>query len=142
MNARKLEWQRENRRAFVSKHGYSTNAHYATGKLREAVLERDGRKCVKCGTTEAEHLKKWGRPITIDHKNKDRSENTMGNLQTLCLTCHGNKDLIARLRVQKIPNHKTVIVSMRLGGATYDAIAHYLGFSLTGIWKWCQKWGI
>lgn len=139
-HARKMQWQRENRRKFVVENGYSSASHYATGGNREAVLGRDGYRCVRCGMTDEEHKVKWDRPITIDHKSKDRSDNSMENLQTLCLTCHGKKDLIPRLRAQRVPNFKVRIISMRTAGATYQQIADELGFSLTAIWKWCGIW--
>src|ERR1039458_2719363 len=82
----KMAWQRENRRAFAAKHGFSTTANYGTGKLRNAVLDRDGHCCVQCGMTAQEHLERWERPITVDHKDKDRKRNVIENLQTLCLT--------------------------------------------------------
>lgn len=138
--ARKNAWQRKQRRDFAANHGYSTASHYAAGGNRQAVLERDGHKCVKCGMTDEEHREKWSRPITIDHKNKDRSNNSMENLQTLCLQCHGNKDLIPRLRRQRVPQRKAEILAMRKSGATYQSIADTVGFSIGAIWKWCQKW--
>jgi len=138
--ARKTEWQRESRRKFVQKHGYSTTSHYGAGGNREAVLERDGYCCVKCGMTDTEHKEKWDRPITIDHKSKDRGDNSMENLQTLCLTCHGNKDLIPRLRAQRVGPFKGRILAMRAAGGTYQQIADELGFSIATIWKWCGVW--
>lgn len=138
---RKTQWQREARAKFAAAHGYSTTANYGAGGNREAVLERDGFACVRCGMTDAEHKATWNRPITIDHKSKDRSDNSMGNLQTLCLTCHGNKDLIAPLRAQRIPQHKAEILARRANGVTYQTIADDLGFSAGGIYKWCKFWG-
>lgn len=138
----KAEWQRQQRRAFKIEHGYSTHAHFATGGLREAVLIRDGRKCVGCGMTEAQHLERWQRPITVDHKDKDRRHNTLDNLQTLCLSCHGRKDLIPSLRVQKVPEHKDRILAMRAAGVSYQEIATATGFSIAIIHRWCQRWGV
>jgi 5-methylcytosine-specific restriction endonuclease McrA len=137
---RKTEWQRQSRAKFAAKHGYSTTANYGAGGNREAVLERDNYSCVRCGMTDAEHKAKWDRPITIDHKSKDRSDNSMDNLQALCLTCHGNKDLIAPLRAQKIPMYKAEILTRRAAGEPYQRIANDLGFSIGGIYKWCKKW--
>ena len=57
------------------------------------MLERDDYCCVACGMHYLEHKKKWGRPITIDHKDRDRRNNSLDNLQTLCLSCHGRKDI-------------------------------------------------
>lgn len=136
----KLAWQRAQRRAFAREKGFSTSADRATGGLRESVLERDGYSCVRCGMTDAQHRQLWGRPITVDHKDRDRSHNTMDNLQTLCLRCHGSKDLSPRLRAQVVPEHKQTILRLRATGATYQAIADSLGFSIASIWKWVRKW--
>lgn len=53
--------------------------------------------------TNDEHVNRWGRAITIDHidgagRNKLTSEknNDLDNLQTLCLSCHGKKDVMRR----------------------------------------------
>jgi len=138
--ARKNEWQRNQRRKFVERQGYSTASHYATGGNRENVLVRDGYKCVRCGMTDAQHKEKWARPITVDHKSKDRSDNSMENLQALCLTCHGNKDLIPRLRAQRVPEFRERILAMRTAGATYQQIADEIGFSIAVVWKWCRVW--
>ena len=135
----KLEWQRDQRRDFASARGYSQTSDYATGKLREAVLIRDGRKCVRCGMTEAEHLAKWNRPITVDHRDKDRSRNTMENLQTLCLSCHGKKDN-TNFRREKVPNHKQTVLEMRAAGATYQAIGAQIQASIGAIHKWVKRW--
>ena len=67
------------------------------GGIRIEALERDGYKCVKCGMTNEEHLEKWGRSITVHHKdNKGRyskeKNNKLDNLVTLCLRCHGRED--------------------------------------------------
>ena len=59
--------------------------------LREQVLRRDNYRCVKCGITREEHLQKWGVDLNVDHINRNRKENTLKNLQTLCLICHGSK---------------------------------------------------
>ena len=92
MSAAKLAWQRKARSAFKERNGYSQKATYETGGRRAAVLERDGHKCVRCGMTEAEHLARWNKPITIDHRDRNRKNNTPENLQTLCLECHGEKE--------------------------------------------------
>jgi 5-methylcytosine-specific restriction endonuclease McrA len=59
--------------------------------LREKVIKRDGEKCRQCGMTRKEHLDRWGADINVDHLNRNREENTMENLQTICLICHGSK---------------------------------------------------
>lgn len=71
------------------------------GGNREAVIERDGQKCVRCGMTRTEHRAKFGRDITIDHIDGNGSNmpqrfknNAMDNLQTLCVSCHSKKDVV------------------------------------------------
>lgn len=138
--ARKTEWQRNQRARFAAEHGFSTTADYGCGGLRKAVLARDGYRCVGCGMADAEHKATWDRPITVDHKDKDRSHNTMRNLQTMCLTCHGRKDIIPRLTVQQVPKHKDSILQMRSARVTYQAIADHFNFSIGSVWKWCRRW--
>lgn len=136
----KKEWQTNHRRSFAAAHGYSTSSNYGCGGLREQVLERDGYKCVKCLMTDAEHKAKFGRPITIDHKDRNRQHNTMDNLQTLCLSCHGAKDLLPRLRQRQVEARKPEIIERRKSGATYQRIADEFGFSIAAIWKWVKAW--
>ena len=136
----KREWQKRKRDEFKKNYGYSQSANYGCGGLREQVLERDGRKCVRCGMTAEEHAKRWNRPITIDHKNKDRKDNTMENLQTLCLRCHGSKDLLQGLRIPRVPEIKDKVLALRDAGRTYMAIAKATGFSIGAIYKWIQRW--
>ena len=136
----KIEWQRKHRQAFHASKGFSTKSDYATGKQRESILERDKYRCVKCGMTDAEHKEKWGKPITIDHKDKNRKNNDPSNLQTLCLTCHGRKDLIAALRQRKAEAHKDKILQLRRDGKTYQQIADELSLSIATAFKWIKRW--
>ncbi len=140
----KNDWQNNNRAEFKQANGFSqtTNYRFGGGDTRSNVLKRDGYKCVVCGMSDEEHLQKWGKPITVDHIDKNEKNNAMVNLQTLCLTCHGKKDIIPELTEQKIPEHKEEIKTMRASGMTYQAIADKLGFSLAGVWKWIQKWNL
>lgn len=137
---KKILWQRENRRQFKAENGYSTNAHYATDGLRKSVLERDGFACVKCGMSDSAHKTTWNRPITIDHINKNHSDNRMENLQTLCLPCHGAKDITPYLKEKQVEPFKTEILARRASGETYQSIANRLGFSVASIWKWFKRW--
>lgn len=140
MNEAKREWQRKDRAAFKASHGYSMTAHYGAGRLREDVLVRDRHACVQCGMTDAEHKAKWDRPITIDHKDRNRDNNTMENLQTLCLACHGRKDQLPRLRAVKMEVHRSLIESRRAAGVTYQQIADEIQVSIASVWKWDKRW--
>lgn len=55
-----------------------------TSKMRKTVFARDGHKCVKCGKTAK---------LTIDHIKPIAlgGDSSIGNLQTLCLTCNCGK---------------------------------------------------
>jgi Sigma-70, region 4./HNH endonuclease. len=140
MRPAKRAWQRRQRQEFAAQHGYSTAAHYATGGLRERVLQRDGYRCVRCGMTAEEHMARWGRPITVDHIDKDRTHNSLDNLQTLCLRCHGSKDISRSLITPLAPEYKQTILRLRKQGRTYREIAHSIGLSVGAVWKWVQRW--
>ena len=133
---RKLEWQRNNCRLFSKRMGYSLTAHYSSGGNREAVLIRDGYKCVECGMTDIEHKARWNRPITVDHKDKNRKNNRLENLQTLCLPCHGRKDISKKL-IFKIPETEIrAIKALRSQGMTYQEISKAVGRSIAVAWKY------
>ena len=57
------------------------------GGLRDIVLIRDQYTCVICFTDMN---------LTVDHIDRNRSNNVLENLQTLCRSCHGRKDGQAR----------------------------------------------
>jgi len=136
----KARWQRNHRRAFKAAHGFSETSYYGTGKMRLIILKRDGYKCVECGMTDAEHKTKWNRPITIDHKDRDRSNNTPENLRTMCLRCHGRKDLIPELTDRKISNDRLDIMSSHANGETYKSIALRYGCCQATVCKWIKIW--
>ena len=94
---------REANKLYKRLYGHSKE-HF--GGLRKEVLERDNYQCVLCGMSNEAHLEKWGRKITIDHidgngRYSKKPNNTMENLQTLCLSCHGRKDQLRSLRKQE-----------------------------------------
>ena len=57
---------------------------------RRRALERDGWRCVKCGISNLEHLRKYAQSLHAHHvvpRHKGGSNNER-NLITLCAECH------------------------------------------------------
>lgn len=74
---------------------------YAFGGNREIALERDNWTCQECGMNNEQHILLFGRSITVDHidgngRNSNTQNNSLDNLITLCLRCHGRKDKRAK----------------------------------------------
>lgn len=93
----------------IIRHKYNQNYLHKLnfGNNREQAIQRDGEKCVQCGMTREEHKIRYGRDITVDHingkgRNETRKEkdNRLENLQTLCLSCHGKKDILRSSKLQ------------------------------------------
>lgn len=89
--------------------------------------------------TDTEHKTIWNRPITIDHKDRNRANNALGNLQTLCLRCHGAKDLIPRLRASKVQPFIQGMRAMRAAGSTYQQVADIYGVSIATAYKYLRS---
>ena len=75
-------WNREN----YDYSAFTKNSYKKNGKTTAApLIKLRGQKCENCGLTE------WmGQPIKLEvhHKNGDRSNNELDNLQLLCPNCH------------------------------------------------------
>ncbi len=65
------------------------------GKTREIVLKRDGDKCVECGLSREEHLKKYSKDIIVynpsikNRKDRKYFKDKPRELITVCLSCQG-----------------------------------------------------
>ncbi len=55
--------------------------------VKNAVRNRDGRKCVDCGMTEKEHRKKTGRTLDV-HRLVPDSVYAVDGCIALCMVCH------------------------------------------------------
>lgn len=72
------------------------------GGNRFKVLKRDKYRCQKCGITNKEHIKIYNRDITIHHIDGNKKNNSLDNLITLCLSCHGKEDIKKHKRQLKV----------------------------------------
>ena len=61
------------------------------GGNRYAVLDRDNHECIICGMPEKEHLLIWNEELHVDHLDRNRDNNAMDNLQSICIRCHGSR---------------------------------------------------
>jgi len=67
------------------------------GGNKQLALERDNFQCLNCGMSQEQHFILFNRGLTVDHidgkgRNSEVKNNSLDNLQTLCLRCHGHKD--------------------------------------------------
>lgn len=106
------------------------------GGNREVAIQRDGEKCVKCGMTREEHLAKYHYDITVDHIDgmgtgvpPEKKNNSLENLQTLCMPCHANKDTVLR----KLNYIKAVNIRHMRNELTQGKIAELYGVHETNV---------
>ncbi len=87
-NVRKslAKWRKEHPILRKKKAKIQNNNSRFAGR-REQVLMWDGYMCRICKSRD---------DLTVDHIDRDRKNNRMDNLQTLCRPCHGRKDGQAR----------------------------------------------
>lgn len=57
-------------------------------KVKAAVRDRDGLRCVRCGVTDEEHRERFGRGLEV-HRKTPGGVYTVDGCETLCRMCHG-----------------------------------------------------
>jgi hypothetical protein len=57
--------------------------------IKRAVRKRDGMRCVSCGMTDAEHLKRYARTLDVHRLTPGSLYAVDETCQTLCRPCHG-----------------------------------------------------
>lgn len=99
---------------------------------REKALQRDGYKCVDCGMSNEEHLKKYPMGLSVHHidgkgKNSLVKNNRLSNLQTLCCSCHCKKDRKrnSSKKVLKWNKNKIVKENAKDNNLSYNMMTEY-----------------
>lgn len=57
-------------------------------KIKDAVRARDGYRCVHCGMSQDEHLRRYGCRLHV-HRKRPGSKYTQAGSETVCFSCHG-----------------------------------------------------
>lgn len=72
--------------------------HFTTGKsvYRQRAIKEYGAKCRQCGYDQCEAM------LDVDHKDNNRANNALDNLDVLCVWCHA-------LKTRKVPNHGRLV---------------------------------
>ena len=81
-------WHKHKKRLIIESRIDRDNREY--GGNRYFVLDRDKHRCVICGLTEKEHLDRWGEELHCDHIDRNRKNNSISNLRSICIRCHGS----------------------------------------------------
>ena len=115
------------------------------GGNREITIQRDGEKCVTCGMTRTEHRERFRRDITVDHiddnglnKPVELKNNSLDNLQTLCIQCHARKDnrenKLTNIQVINI-RHIRYEINRTALARLYGVSDTYINMLLAGEWR-------
>lgn len=66
--------------------------------IKKKIIKRDRNRCVKCGMSNKENIKRFSAPLQVDHIRpyRETKNNRPENLQTLCNVCHGKKSGIGK----------------------------------------------
>lgn len=121
------------RKKHISKVYYDKVAY---GGNRKFILERDGYKCVKCGSVEKLHIHH------IDESGQTENPNhEVDNLVTLCISCHGRLHLSSDNPMYKEVS-EVEIIKYRKQGLSWIEVSKKLGVSYRTIIRKRKKYGI
>lgn len=88
--------QKQGSEHYSYRNQYRLSENYGTGNYRKRAREVKGNTCEKCSIT-LDFTVKWS--WCVHHKDKDRTNNNIDNLELLCRKCHAieHKDIYSRL---------------------------------------------
>lgn len=88
------KYQKANRDWYYSNHSkalkiaYDRNNNDRFGGNRDIVFARDSWICQDCGMSNEQHLLIFNLQLNIHHIDKNKLNNNLSNLKTLCVRCH------------------------------------------------------
>ena len=91
IEAIKMSWEDpevQKRRKEAMKEYYTTLKRTPLNELRIKLYERAGSKCEGCEITEEDHLKQFGRGLSLHHKNYDKLVPDLEDVLLFCNRCH------------------------------------------------------
>ena len=108
---------------------FSTHSYKKNGKSTlQPLIYLRGHKCEKCGNTE------WlGQPIKLEvhHKDGDRSNNDLSNLQLLCPNCHSYTETFCYKTKIATVSDETFVEALKASNNIHQALG-ILGLTQAG----------
>ena len=133
-------WNKEN----YDYEAFTTHSYKKKGQSsQKPLIALRGRKCECCGITE------WmGQPINLEihHKDGDRTNNSLENLQLLCPNCHSYTPTFAKSGDKRHKTEEEFVVALR-GSATIREALKALDLTPQGgnyerAWELIDKYNI
>lgn len=97
----KREWK-ENNEEYCKKYRRKNDGIRRFGRDTLEILSTLGNTCSLCGMTNRTHVKRYGRSLSVHHKdgkgrNHPTPNNSVINFELLCLPCHFKEHAVYKL---------------------------------------------
>lgn len=100
---------------------YVARGGMTRAEVVDAVRERDGQACVRCGLTAAEHIERHGRTLQV-HRKEPGSLYTLDGCETLCCDCHAPEPKRGRGEPDAEKTRVTIGVRLSVSPQTHAAL--------------------
>lgn len=91
-------------------------------QIKEAVRERDGRRCTECGIGEDEHYALHKQALHVHRINPGSPYSVEGGV-TLCRKCHGPKPKSPPWRnINRVKKPKSIVIAFQLSCELAEAL--------------------